>query len=204
MPRLLIASNNPGKVVEFKALLVGSGWEIVAPADISLDLDVHETGRTYAENARIKARAFASASGVPALSDDSGLEVEALDGQPGPLHHILGWDGADSDERIAILLQRLRGVSDRAARYRAVVVVAFPDGSEIEGEGSCAGVIIDEPRGEGGFGYDPVFFLPQQGRTMAQLSFEEKNEISHRARAVASLAPRLSDLAAEAPQSSAR
>ncbi len=191
MPQLLIASNNKGKIAEFQALLAGCGWELVTPADLGLDLDVHEAGQTYAENARLKARAFASAARLPALADDSGLEVDALGGEPGPLHHLRGWDGANNDERISILLGRLKGVSDRRARFRAVIVVAFPDGREIEAEGVCEGLVAERPSGHEGFGYDPVFLLPELGRTMAQLSFEEKNQVSHRARAAAAVCGRL-------------
>jgi XTP/dITP diphosphohydrolase len=183
VPRLLIASNNQGKVTEFRALLASCGWELVGPGDIGLALEVQETRATYEENARIKARAFAVASALPSLADDSGLEVDALGGEPGPLHHARGWDGADNDERIAILLRAMEGKSDRRARFRAVIVVVFPDGREITAEGVCEGQIADRPAGEGGFGYDPVFFVPEKGRTMAELTSAEKNELSHRARA---------------------
>jgi XTP/dITP diphosphohydrolase len=188
--RLVIASNNTGKIRELAGLLDRSGWEIAAPADIGLDLEPEETGTTYTENARIKARAFADASGLAALADDSGLEVDALDGEPGALHHLKGWDGIDQDDRIAILLRALAGVppEKRGGRYRAVVVVAFPDGGEISGEATCEGRIINRPRGTGGFGYDPVFYLSDFGRTMAELTFEEKNTLSHRALAVKEIA----------------
>jgi XTP/dITP diphosphohydrolase len=199
-PRLLIASNNRHKVEEFRALLEGSGWEVVGPSDAGIELDVDETGETYEDNARIKARAFAAASGLPALADDSGLEVDALGGEPGPLHHRLGWDGADNDERIAILLRRLDGVRERAARFRAVIVVAFPDGREVVAEGTCEGTIAAVPSGSAGFGYDPVFFLPERGLTMAQLQPAEKNRTSHRARAVEALKTRLAELAKNGPE----
>ena len=196
--RLLIASNNKGKIAEFRALLAGCGWELLTPAEIGLDLEVRETGQTYAENARIKARAFAEASGLPALADDSGLEVDALGGEPGPLHHLRGWDGGSNAERIAILLERLKGQANRRARFRAVIVVAFPDGREIQAEGSCEGVIADTPAGDLGFGYDPVFFLSEKGRTMAELPPNEKNRMSHRARAAQSIRTLLTDEASRA------
>jgi XTP/dITP diphosphohydrolase len=195
MRRLLIASNNRHKVEEFRELLAGCGWDIVAPAELGLELEVEETGQTYAENARLKARAFALAGGLPALADDSGLEVDALGGEPGPLHHLRGWDGADTDERIRILLERMKGVPDRRARFRAVIVVAFPDGAELTSEGECEGVVAEAPAGEAGFGYDPVFFLPDRGVMMAQLAAAEKNLISHRARAAQALIPELRALA---------
>ncbi|HEY7270692.1 MAG TPA: RdgB/HAM1 family non-canonical purine NTP pyrophosphatase [Dehalococcoidia bacterium] len=193
-PRLLIASNNPHKVDEFRQLLAGCGWDIVGPADAGVDIDVDEAGATYEDNARIKARAFAAAAGLPALADDSGLEVDALGGEPGPLHHRLGWDGAGNDERIRILLRRLEGVSDRRARFRAVIVVVFPDGRELLAEGVCGGEIALAPDGQGGFGYDPVFRLAD-GRTMAQVSPAEKNRISHRGRAVEAIKAALAEAA---------
>ena len=181
MKRLLIATNNAGKVEEFRELLDGCGWQIVAPADIGLALEVEETGATYAENAMLKARAFAEASGLPALADDSGLEVDALNGEPGALHHLNGWDGADQAERIEILLNALKDVppEKRTARFRSVIVLAH-DARIDQTEGVCEGVIIDKAFGEGGFGYDPVFFMPERGSTMAQLTTAEKNEVSHR------------------------
>jgi XTP/dITP diphosphohydrolase len=200
-PRLLIASNNEHKVAEFRALLRDSGWEVIGPKDIGLDLDVEESGDSYAENARIKARAFAKAAGIPALADDSGLEVDALSGQPGPRHHVLGWDGADNAERIAILLRAMEGKPDRRARFRAVIVVAFPDGHELIAEGACEGLIAPAPAGSAGFGYDPVFYLPGLGRTMAELTAEEKNQVSHRGRAAQEVCRRLRELARDGPRS---
>src|SRR5690606_11236266 len=122
-----------------------------APSDIGVSVDVEETGATYAENARIKAEAFARASGLAALADDSGLEVDALDGEPGPLHHVHGWDGRDQAERIQILLTAMLEVSKRkrTGRFRAVVVVVLPDGQVLEEEGTCEGMITTEPAGEG-------------------------------------------------------
>ena len=195
MPRLLIASNNAGKIAEFRDLLAGCGWEIVAPNEVGLSLDVREDGETYEANARLKARAFAAASGLPTLADDSGLEVEALGGEPGPMHHEKGWDGADNDDRIHILLTAMDGKTDRRARFRAVIVVVFPNGREVTAEGACEGEITTVPAGSGGFGYDPVFFLPGLSRTMAELTARDKNELSHRARAAAGLRAELSRLA---------
>jgi len=201
VPRLLIASNNPGKVREMRELLAGCDWKVVAPRDVALELEVAETGRSYAENARLKAEAFCRAAGLAALADDSGLEVDALGGEPGPLHHERGWDGRDDAERIAILLRALKDVppEGRTARYRAVLVAVLPgpegpDGRRVEAEGACEGVIAAEPAGANGFGYDPVFYLPSLGKTMAQLSGAEKNRISHRAVAAVKLRERLREL----------
>jgi XTP/dITP diphosphohydrolase len=193
IPRLLIASNNEDKVGEFRELLRNSGWQAISPAEAGVAADVEETGSTYAENALLKAEAFARASGLPALADDSGLEVDALGGEPGALHHLHGWDGRDQRERIDILLRALEGLApqQRSARFRAVIVVFLPDGRMIEAEGACEGVITTAPAGSGGFGYDPVFYLPELGRTMAELTPEEKNRVSHRAVAAARLREQL-------------
>jgi XTP/dITP diphosphohydrolase len=194
--QLIIATNNPGKVDEFRELLDGCGWQIVAPSDVGLSLDVDETGTTYAENAAIKAQAFARATDLAALADDSGLEVDALEGQPGALHHLNGWDGTNQDERIAILVEALKDVAEpqRTARFRSVIALAH-DGQVEQTEGTCEGVIIGKAFGDGGFGYDPVFFIPERGSTMAQLTTAEKNEVSHRAVAARKMRSLLQSLA---------
>jgi XTP/dITP diphosphohydrolase len=196
--RLLIATNNAGKVEEFRDLLHGCGWEIIAPSDVKLSIDVEETGKTYVENARIKAMAFARATDLAAIADDSGLEVDALNGDPGALHHENGWDGRDQDERIEILVKALDGVPQekRTARFRSVIVLAQPGAEPLETEGVCEGNILTRPFGENGFGYDPVFYLPELGCTMAQLTTDQKNGVSHRgiaARKMRSLLQRLAD-----------
>ncbi|MPZ47720.1 MAG: non-canonical purine NTP pyrophosphatase [Dehalococcoidia bacterium] len=198
MPQLIIATSNPGKVAEFRDLLAGCGWEVVGPADMGLTLDVEETGADYAENALIKADAFVQTSGIAALADDSGLEVDALNGEPGPLHHLRGWDGHDQAERIQILLDALKDAPPPwTGRYRAVLVAVLADGRVVQEDGACEGVIIDTLAGSAGFGYDPVFYLPEQGKTMAQLSLQEKNRISHRGIAAAKMRQRLRELAAQ-------
>jgi XTP/dITP diphosphohydrolase len=196
-PRLVIATNNAGKVVEFRDLLDGCGWEVVAPADASVSIDVEETGATYAENARIKARAFCEASGLPAIADDSGLEVDALGGDPGPLHHLHGWDGENDTERIQILLDALKDVpeGERSGRFYSVIVLALPDGGVIEEQGIVEGTIAFAPAGTSGWGYDPLFLLPDRGVTMAQLSEREKNRVSHRAIAFGRMRQRLQAMA---------
>jgi XTP/dITP diphosphohydrolase len=197
-PRLVIATNNPGKVVEFRDLLEGCGWEVVAPADIGVSVDVEETGATYSDNARLKAQAFCRASGLPAIADDSGLEVDALNGEPGALHHLHGWDGDNDTERVRILLDALKDVPEgiRTGRFFSVIVVAMPDGSAIEEQGVVEGTIAFEPAGDSGWGYDPVFQLPDRGLTMAQLSEREKNRVSHRFIAFAKMRQRLMEIAA--------
>jgi XTP/dITP diphosphohydrolase len=203
-PRLLIATNNADKASELRDLLGDCGWEVVAPSELGLRVDVEETGKTYAENARLKAEAFSKASGLAAIADDSGLEVDALDGEPGPLHHVNGWDGRDQAERIQILLTAMLEVpkSRRTARFRAVIVVVLPDGQVLEQEGTCEGAVATAAVGAGGFGYDPVFvparpeaFEEERGMTMAELSAEEKNAVSHRGIAAQKMAIRLRELA---------
>ena len=182
---LLLATNNPGKAAEYRALLQGCGWELATPRDLGLHLEVEEAGGDYAENARIKAEAFAKASGLLALADDSGIEVDALGGAPGPLSARFGGDDISDAQRVALLLERLKGVPPerRSARFRCLIAVAWPEGKVSFFEGQCEGRIAEEPRGEGGFGYDPVFLLPERGLTIAELPPEEKNAVSHRGRA---------------------
>ena len=183
--RLLLATNNPGKVREFRRLLAGAPFVVETPAEAGIALDVAETGSSYAENAALKARAFASAAGRLALADDSGIEVDALDDAPGMYSARFGGDGLDDAGRTALLLDRLAGVpmERRGARYRAVVAVAGPDGSVELFEGVQEGRIGFAPRGERGFGYDPVF-ITEDGRVQAEIDDTEKDRISHRGQAV--------------------
>ena len=185
---LLIATNNKGKIKELQDLLKDTGVELVTPVQVNLDLDVVEDGQTYAENATKKARAFAQASGLISLADDSGLEVDALDGAPGLYSARYGsTDGQKlSDaERRAFLIRNLQDKPRPwRARFHATIAVAVPNGETHLAEGFCEGEIIPEERGTGGFGYDPIFLLSELGKIMAELSMEEKNRLSHRARAV--------------------
>ncbi len=185
LPKLLLATNNKGKLEELRVLLDGVPFDLVSPRDIGLALDVVETGKTYATNARLKARAFAQASGLTTLADDSGLEVEALGGAPGVLSSRYAGPGASDSQRVAYLLSRLKDVpwEKRVARFRCVIAVAFPTVAIRQCFGSCRGVIALEPRGSNGFGYDPVFYFPKLDKTMAELTPDVKNCISHRARA---------------------
>ncbi len=182
MPQLLLATTNPGKVAEFRLLLQDCGWELVAPAEIGLSLDVEETGQGYAENATLKAVEFAEASGLVALADDSGLEVDAMGGRPGHLSARYAGPDLTDKERVQALLEELAGVPDekRSARFRCLIAIATPAGKVELVEGTVEGQITHEPRGENGFGYDPVFLLPERGMTTAELPAEEKHAISHR------------------------
>lgn len=197
--KLLIATNNPGKVREYKDLLgdLSVAAEITYPVQEGLDLEVEESGETFEENARLKALAFARASGLLTLADDSGLEVDALDGAPGVRSaRFAGPDASDAD-RYQKLLAELANVpaSQRSARFRCVVALAQPDGTVHTADGTCEGEIGFDPRGEQGFGYDPVFVVTGYGgHTMAELSPEIKNGISHRGRALVAIQPNLEAL----------
>ena len=190
LTKVLIASNNSHKVEEFRRLLEGLPIHLVTPRDAGLTLDVEETGETFEENARLKAHAFAHASGLPALADDSGIEVDALDGRPGVRSARYGGPGLDDPARTQLLLREMADVPDgkRTCRYRVVVVLAQPDGTERVAEGACKGVVARTAAGSNGFGYDPIFHVPEFGRTIAQLSPEQKDAISHRGKAARAIA----------------
>jgi XTP/dITP diphosphohydrolase len=185
MVKLLIATHNPGKIKEYQALLTGLPLELTYPAQEGLNIEVVETGESFAENARLKATAYARASGLLTLADDSGLEVDALDGEPGIRSARYAGRGASDEDRYRLLLEKLRGVpwEKRTARFRCVIAVATPQGQIHTAEGACEGIIAFAPKGEHGFGYDPVFYFQEYGMTMAELPPETKNKISHRARA---------------------
>ncbi len=186
MRNLLIATNNVGKVNEIKALLNHLDLTLVTPSDLGITLDVTEDGQTYAENATKKALAFAQTSGMTAMADDSGLEVDALGGQPGMRsHRFYPVPNASDADRRKYLLERLEGKPPPwTARFRATIAVASPSGEVKLATGECEGTIISEERGSNGFGYDPIFYIPDVGCTMAELEMDEKNRLSHRARAI--------------------
>lgn len=196
MNKLLIATNNKGKVKEFQELLKDTTLELVTPADINLILDVEEDGKDYAENASKKAIAFATASGLISLADDSGLEVETLGGAPGLYSaRYSPKSGANDADRRAFLLQNLIGKPyPWKAHFHATIAIAKPSGELEIVEGNCFGEIIPEERGTGGFGYDPIFLLPELNQTMAELGMDDKNRLSHRALAVMNAIPILKKL----------
>lgn len=192
-PSLLIATANRGKQAEFRQLLRGLKVRLLFPQNLGLDLHVEEKGQTYAENAALKARAWAQVSGLITLADDSGLEVEALNGEPGiysaryaPQPHP-----TDADRRRHLLRNLAGHPRPWRAQFRCVLAIAAPQGTIHFAEGICPGEIIPEERGAHGFGYDPIFLLPEQGKTMAELTPEEKNRLSHRGRAVQAAWPLL-------------
>ncbi|MDH3943552.1 MAG: RdgB/HAM1 family non-canonical purine NTP pyrophosphatase [Anaerolineae bacterium] len=195
----MLATNNPGKQRELRELLVDlSGFRLVTPQDLGISLDVDEGGETYAENAALKARAFMEASGIMALADDSGLEVDSLDGAPG-LHsaRYSPKAGATDADRRTYLLEKLAGKPRPwMARFRATIAIAVPGEALRFTEGACEGEIIPEERGTGGFGYDPIFLVAGANQTMAELDEAEKNCISHRGVAMAAAKELLKEIAA--------
>jgi len=194
MKRLVLASGNPGKLRELSAILADLGYELHAQSEFGV-AEVAETGTTFVENAIIKARHAADLTGLPALADDSGIEVDALDGAPGVYSSRFSGADADNAANNALLVEKLRPLpaAERGARYRAVIVLMrhAADPSPLICEGSWQGIIQLEPEGVGGFGYDPHFFLPELGCTSAQLSAADKNRLSHRGKALAALKQKL-------------
>lgn len=183
--KVILASKNQHKLTELSAILSQLGFEIALESEYGLDIDVEETGTTFEENSFLKADAVMKASGLPVLADDSGLMVDALDGAPGVYSARYGHKASDK-ERTAYLLENMKDVPEerRGAKFVCVITCLFPNGRKIVARGECPGVIARAPHGENGFGYDPVFYLPELGMTYAELPSEQKNAISHRARAL--------------------
>ncbi|NIM93453.1 MAG: RdgB/HAM1 family non-canonical purine NTP pyrophosphatase [Anaerolineales bacterium] len=189
MPKLLIASGNPGKLKEIHNLLNNVPVELLTPTDLNLDLEVTETGTSYAENAQLKAMNYAQASGLWTLADDTGLEVDALEGGPGLKSARIAGPGQSDADRRKVLLNLLRPFARPwSARFRCIAVLMDPTGTTDFTEGVCEGEIITQERGDSGFGYDPIFLLPI-GKTMAELTLSEKNELSHRGKAIQAMIP---------------
>ena len=199
--QLLIASTNPGKLREIQAILTGLPFQLLLPGDLGLELDVAETGSSFAENAALKAQAYCQASRLLCLSDDSGLEVDALDGAPGLHSARYSPDPRATDaDRRALLLKNLsrypipEGTPGWPAHFTCTVAVAVPQGELQFAHGRCDGFVVSKERGQNGFGYDPIFFMPEFGRTMAELPDELKNQVSHRGRAIRAALPILQSL----------
>jgi XTP/dITP diphosphohydrolase len=193
--KLVVATRNPGKIRELNRMLEGLPVEVVSAEAAGLP-EVEETGATFEENARLKAQSALQYTGEASLGEDSGIEVDALGGEPSVYSARFAGPDATDEDRNAEFMRRLDGVPDerRTCRYRSVVVLAFLDGREIVCEGSCEGRIGYEPRGSNGFGYDPIFYLPDHGLMMAELAPDEKNRISHRGRALEQLRGALGEL----------
>jgi XTP/dITP diphosphohydrolase len=196
MPKLLLATGNRAKLYELRSLFQALPYELVTPSEMGISAKVDEVGQSLEENARLKAITFAASSQLLTLADDSGLEVDALGGEPGVLSaRYAGADASDTD-RIDYLLLRIKDVpwQKRQARFRCVMAIATPDGQVSLFCGDCPGVITLEPRGEMGFGYDPIFYLPRLGKTLAELPLEVKNRVSHRGQAARKAFPLLKRL----------
>ena len=189
--KFILATGNEGKIKEMRGVLSEYGLSVLSQKEAGITLEPEETGTTFYENARIKAETICRASGLPSIADDSGLMVDALGGQPGVYSKRYG--GLDDDaERNAFLLKNLADTEQRSARFVCSIVCCFPDGGEVSAVGECPGSILTAPRGDGGFGYDPVFLVDGTGRSMAELTSEEKNSVSHRGRALRAFVPKLS------------
>ena len=183
----VLASKNPNKLREMAAILEKSGVRLRLQSELGVDIDVEENGKTFEENAFIKAEAVAKAAGLPAIADDSGLAVDALDGAPGIYSARYGGDACQNDkERYELLLKNLESVPDeqRTARFVCVIAAVWPDGKRLCARGTCEGTILRRPGRDNGFGYDPVFYVPEEGCTFSEMPPERKNEISHRANAL--------------------
>ena len=182
--RFVLATNNPKKLAEMAGILKSLGVEVVSPGELGLHVEVEETGETFAENAMLKAKAVCAAADLPAIADDSGLCVDALNGAPGVYTARYGGEGLDDRGRYMLLLNALRGQTNRAAGFKTAIACAFPGGDTLTAEGECRGAIAFAPMGTAGFGYDPVFFVPELSKTFAQLTAEEKQAVSHRGKAL--------------------
>ena len=186
--KLVLASKNAHKLVEMRDILSQLGVEVVLESEVGVDVDVEETGATFEENAFLKARAVMEASGLPAIADDSGLCVDALNGAPGVYSARYGGPGLDDVGRYRLLLENMRGQLDRRCRFVSAICCCFPNGDRVEARGECPGTLAYAPKGEDGFGYDPLFVvaqgLPGAGKTYAELTPEEKDAVSHRGNAL--------------------
>ncbi len=194
--KLLVATGNPGKLREVSQILTGLPFEVLSLQDLDISMEVEETGTTFADNAILKAEAYCDRAGVLTLADDSGLVVDALGGRPGVRSARYGGEGLTDEQRVELLLREMADVpwEERTARFRCVIALAWPEGRLETAEGVVEGIIQYEPEGSNGFGYDPVFHLPERGCTMAQLETSDKNRISHRGQAVRKAAKLLMEL----------
>lgn len=188
---VIIASNNKHKIIEIKQILGNCFDRIYSLAERGIEIDVEETGSTFRDNAYLKAEAVCKLSGLPALADDSGLSVDALDGAPGVFSARYSGLHATDEENNKLLLKRLEGFEERTAKFASVVALVFPDGRKIDAEGETKGKILTVPDGEGGFGYDPLFFSDELSKSFGRASSEEKNAVSHRSKALKNLVKKL-------------
>lgn len=194
--KVILASQNRHKLYEIQTILSRYGMEVILQSDLNLDIEVDETGTTFEENSMLKAKAVMEATGLPAVADDSGLCVDVLGGAPGVYSARYGGPEYVTDlDRLNLLLHEMRGIrsEERTARYVCVITLLMPDGEAIVTRGTCEGMILSEPHGTGGFGYDPIFYIPKEGMTFAEMGIERKNQISHRANALKMLCRKLDE-----------
>lgn len=191
--RFVLASQNQGKLHEMRTILTGLDIEIYTQLDLGVHVEVEETGTTFEENSLLKAMAVMNATGLPAIADDSGLCVEVLNDAPGIYSARYGGEGLNDDQRCALILNALRGERNRRAKFVSVVTCCFPAGVAVAARGECHGIIAFAPQGDLGFGYDPIFSIPEKKLTLAQMSMEDKNAISHRGEALRCFRGGLSD-----------
>ena len=202
--KVVLASKNAHKLQELQDILSAQGVEGILESAAGVDVEVEETGTTFEENSLLKARAVMEASGLPAIADDSGLMVDALNGAPGVYSARYGGPGLDDAGRYRLLLENMRGVLDRKCRFVSAITLCMPSGDIVTARGECPGTLAYAPQGENGFGYDPIFFVPEKKKTFAQLTAEEKNAISHRGRALQLFQEKLAAYLAEQKEQSNR
>ncbi|MCQ4769481.1 XTP/dITP diphosphatase [Intestinimonas massiliensis] len=202
--KVVLASKNAHKLQELQDILSAQGVEVILESAAGVDVEVEETGTTFEENSLLKARAVMEASGLPAIADDSGLMVDALNGAPGVYSARYGGPGLDDAGRYRLLLENMRGVLDRKCRFVSAITLCMPSGDIVTARGECPGTLAYAPQGENGFGYDPIFFVPEKKKTFAQLTAEEKNAISHRGRALQLFQEKLAAYLAEQKEQSNR
>lgn len=194
--KVVLASKNPHKMIEFQQILAPLGMEVILESQLGIDVDVEETGTTFEENSFLKAEAVMKATGLPAMADDSGIAVDALNGEPGIYSARYGGDpNLDDWGRLELLLKNMENIPDgqRQGKFVSAITLVYPDGRYIQVRGEVAGEIARAPKGPGGFGYDPIFYYPPMGRTFGEVSAEEKNKVSHRANALKLLYEKLSE-----------
>lgn len=189
--KLLVATNNQGKLKEFNEILGELGITCVSLKDMGISVEVEETGTTFLENALLKAKEIYKIANVPTISDDSGLMVDSLNGEPGVYSARYAGEPSDDNNNMDKLIGNLKGIKNRTARFKSVIAAVFSEEDILVSEGECEGVIIDEKRGENGFGYDPIFYVESFGKTFAQMSDAEKNSLSHRGNAIRALKEQL-------------
>ena len=190
---IIAATNNENKLRELKAILKGK-FEVVSLKEKGIFSDPDETGKTFEENSEIKARSAMEKSNLPAIADDSGLYVYSLDGAPGVYSARFAGENATDEENNRLLLEKMKDKTDRKAKFVSVVTLVFPDGKTVSGKGECEGEILFEYRGDGGFGYDPLFYVPEIKKTFAEMTADEKNKVSHRAKALKDFEERLKEI----------